>query len=127
MADVDTNDSYFDHSSASSSDKNTKTFTKRQKTSTAVDLTRKAKLSTMKVSKICDILSESGVSVPNPSQSGIYKRLMKTGQKLKIKYKNSLNQKDWSLHFDGKITQHKEYQVIVLKNSNEEIKLSVLK
>ena len=64
--------------------------------------------------------------MPNPSQNGIYKGLIKTGQKLKTKYKNSLNQKDWSLHFHGKIIQHKNYQITVLINANEEIKLSVL-
>ena len=33
---------------------------------------------------------------------------------------------NWCLHFDGKTIQKKEYQVVVLKNANREIRLAVV-
>ena len=40
--------------------------------------------------------------------------------------KESLHKDSWSLHFDGKHLEGREYQAVVLKNSDSEIKLATL-
>ena len=71
-------------------------------------------------------VSESGVSIPTPSQSGVYRAVMRKGEKLKKHFVESLRHENWCLHFDGKTIQKKEYQVVVLKNENKEIRLAVV-
>lgn len=83
-------------------------------------------MSTRKAHKVCEILSESGVSIPTPTQSGVYKAVMKEGQELKKNFMENLKNEHWCLHFDGKTIQKKEYQVVVLKNENREVRLAVL-
>ena len=39
----------------------------------------------------------------------------------------NLNTEQWSLHFDGKRLDEKEYQVVVLKNERTEVKLDALR
>ncbi|GLV34037.1 hypothetical protein CBL_05057 [Carabus blaptoides fortunei] len=76
---------------------------KRQKTDSAVRLVIVAKLSTRKVQRVCNTFSESGVFLPTSTQSGIYKAVMKEGEKLKIHLMENLKNEHWCLHFDGKI------------------------
>ena len=117
---------YFLVDSSGSSECESSNPTKKQKSTIAVNIAKKGELSSNKVSRICDLLNNEGISVPNPCQSGVYKGLMKEGKRLKDMYKEMLKQHEWSLHFDGKIIKKKEYQVIVLKNATKEIKLAVL-
>ena len=92
----------------------------------AVNLVTRAKISTRKSARICSELSDSGVAIPTPSQSGIYKAVMKKAEEVDNKYLYSLKDREWCLHFDGKKINGKEYQVIVLKNECEEKRLAVL-
>lgn len=112
--------------SSSSEDFEKPSTSKRQKTDYAVHLVTTAKLSTRKAHKVCKTLSESGVSLPTPTQSGVYKAVMKEGEELKKNFMENLKNEHWCLHFDGKTIQKKEYQVVVLKNENREVRLAVL-
>ena len=85
-----------------------------------------AKLSARRAHKVCKTLSESGVSIPTPSQSGVYRAVMRKGEELKKHFVENLRHENWCLHFDGKTIQKKEYQVVVLKNENKEIRLAVV-
>ena len=51
----------------------------KQKTASAIRLVTTLKLSTRKAHKVCKMLSESGVSIPTPSQSGVYRAVMRNG------------------------------------------------
>ena len=55
----------------------------KQKTASAIRLVTTAKLSTRKDHKVYKTLSESGVSIPTPSQSGVYRTVMRKGEELK--------------------------------------------
>ena len=103
-----------------------KTNPKRQKTDSVLPLVTTAKLSTRKAHKVCKTLSDSGISLPTPTQSGLYKAVLKQSEELKKKFMTNLKNEHWCLHFDGKTIQKKEYQVIVLKNETREIRLAVL-
>ena len=60
-----------EHCSSSSENYKQPSASKRQKTDSAVRLVTIAKLSTRKIHKVCETLSESGVSIPTPTQSGV--------------------------------------------------------
>ena len=109
-----------------SQDSEAPTTCKRQKTDYAINLVAKAKLSTRKAHTACKTLAKDGISVPTPSQSGVYKATMKAGEKLKEQFIETLRNKNWSLHFDGKHIKNTKYEVVVLKNENREVKLAVL-
>ena len=65
--------------------------------------------------------------MPVPSQSGIWKRVIREEQEVKMKIVEKLQSRDpYCLQFDGKRVQV-EYEVVLLKNATTEIKLSVLK
>ena len=81
---------------------------KKQKTASAIRLVTTAKLSTKKAHKVCKTLSESGVSIPTPSQSGVYRAVMRKGEELKKHFVENLRHENWCLHFDGKTIQKKE-------------------
>ena len=98
---------------------------KKQKTASAIRLVTTAKLSTRKAHKVCKTLSESGVSIPTPSQRCVYRAGMRKGEELKKHFVENLRHENWCLHFDGKTIQ-KEYQVEVLKNENKEIRFAVV-
>ena len=75
---------------------------KKQKTASAIRLVTAAKLSTKKAHKVCKTLSESGVSIPTPSQSGVYRAVMRKGEELKKHFVENLRHENWCLHFDGR-------------------------
>ena len=60
------------------------------------------KVSINKASNIVKKMSEEGVKVPTPSQSGIHKSLYKEAKKYKEILIKELRKENWSLHFDGK-------------------------
>ena len=51
---------------------------------------------------------------------------MRKGEELKKHFVENLRHENWCLHFDGKTIQKKEYQVVVSKNENKEIRLAVV-
>jgi hypothetical protein len=98
----------------------------RQSTSSAVNLVRQAKLSTRRAFHVCQSLHNDGIHLSTPSQSGIYKAVYREAEKLKLNLKENLKNDSWCLHFDGKILNNKEHQVVVLKNEFKEVRLSIL-
>ena len=89
-------------SDSGSQDSEAPTTCKSQKTDYAINLVTKAKLSSRKAHTVCKTLAKDGISIPTPSQSGVYKATMKAGEKLKEHFIETLRNKNWSLHFDGK-------------------------
>ena len=98
----------------------------RQSTSSAVNLVRHMKLSTRRAFHVCHSLHNDGINLATPSQSGIYKAVYREAEKVKLNLKENLKNESWCLHFDGKILNNKEHQVVVLKNEFKEVRLSVL-
>lgn len=115
-------------SSDSSSSPECKPKYKRASTATASLLVRRNSISTHKAHDVLATISEQGHDVPVPSQSGIWKRVLREGEEMKIKIIAKLQSGDpYCLHFDGKRFQREEYQAVLLKNSTTEIKLGLLK
>jgi len=85
-----------------------------------------SKLSTSKAATICQQLSQDGIDVETPSQSGIYRATIKEAIKLKEEMKKTLQLENWSLHFDGKRVDDQKRQVLVLKDERKEVKLEAL-
>lgn len=112
--------------SENSEEQSTRTNKKYSKTKTATKLVTSSKLSTSKAATICHQLSQDGIDVETPSQSGIYRATIKEAVKLKEEMKKTLHLENWSLHFDGKRIDDQEYQVLVLKNEQREVKLEAL-
>ena len=95
-------------------------------TANAVSLVKNTNLSTKKASNVCQQLSNDGIDLPTPSQSGIYRACLKESENMKCRMKETLNKEEWALHFDGKSMKGKERQVLVLKNEKREVRLTVL-
>lgn len=85
-------------------------------------------LSTSQASMVCKSLSEEGHSVPTPSQSGIWKSIIKRGKAMKGTITSLLRKEDqFCLHFDGKRLDGTEYVVVCLQSVDRLIKLGILK
>lgn len=112
--------------SEDSKEQSTSTSKNYSKTKTATKLVTSSKLSTSKAATICRQLSQDGIDIQTPSQSGIFRSTIKEAVKLKEEMKKTLHLESWSLHFDGKRVSHQEYQVLVLKNEQREVKLQAL-
>src|SRR5277367_3934507 len=112
--------------SENSEEQSASTSKKYSKTKTATKLVTSSKLSTSKAATICQQLSQDGIDVETRSQSGIYRATIKEAVKLKGEKKKTLHLENWSLHFDGKRIDDQEYQVLVLKNERNEVKLEAL-
>jgi hypothetical protein len=95
-------------------------------TSTAVVMVRSGNLTIKKSCKIGQCVKTSGINIPTPSQSGIYKAVFRQAAQLMNWFETSLQNRMWSLHFDGKKLNSTEHQVVVLKNEEDEIRLAVL-
>ena len=100
---------------------------KYHKSKYAANLVSSSSISTNKAAKVCKNLHDDGLEVPTPHQSSIFRSTMKKAILMKKEMIENLKNEEWSLHFDGKKINHTEYQVVVIKNENKEIKLSVLK
>ena len=68
---------------------------REQKTSSAIRLVTTAKLSTRKAHKVCKTLSESGVSILTPSQSGVYRAVINKGEELKKHFVENMSHVNW--------------------------------
>lgn len=102
---------------------------KRRKLSSthqATKLVSRQSLSTNKASKVCASLAEEGVPLPTPTQSGVWRGVIRLAEKKKDEIKSLLKEeKDFSLHFDGKRLVKQEYQVVCLKSATRDIRLGV--
>ena len=59
--------------------------------------------STGTAAKVCTDLTEQGVGIPTPTQSGVWCSVIRSGEKEKEHIKKILRtEKDFCLHFDGK-------------------------
>ena len=66
-------------------------------TKSASKLVTKAFLSTNKTSKILQELAEEGINVPTPSQSGIWRRVIKDAEKVKNQLKEIIPKEEFCL------------------------------
>jgi hypothetical protein len=85
----------------------------------------RAGAATNKAAKICKQLSSDGIDIPTRVKQQ-FKSTFKQAVKLKEEMIENLKTEQWSLHFDGKRIEEKEYQVVVLKNERTEVKLDAL-
>lgn len=99
---------------------------KYHSTTAAAKLVSKASLSTRKVSNVLQKLSQEGMDVPTPLQSGIWRRGTKNAETVKNRLKEIIGEEEFCLHFDGKRINNKEYQVVCLKNSERTLNLGIL-
>jgi len=102
---------------------------KYAKASTCSDLVSKESLSTYRVASVLRTLSKSmpEKNIPTPSQSGIWRSVMKKGEDMKEKVKNIIKNDLFCLHFDGKRISSTEYQVVCLQSIDLQINLGALK
>ena len=100
----------------------------RSLTKPASKLVTKHGLSTRKAYVVCESLATSGVKLPTPSQSGIWRRVIKDGQVMTNKIKEILLvEKNFCLNFDGKRMDGHEYQVVSIQSPERHIKLGISK
>lgn len=95
-------------------------------TRVAVDMIEETSLSSRKATKVCEALVKSGIAIPAPTQSAVYKASMKSAERLEAKYMTTLQKENWCLHFDGKKFGKKEVQVVVLSNETKEVRVAVM-
>lgn len=95
-------------------------------TKAAVKIVQTSNVSTRNAAKICKELVKSGIDIPTPSQSGVYKASIKASERMEEKYMAKLKEEHWCLHFDGKKYGKKEVQVLVLTNELKEVRLAVM-
>jgi hypothetical protein len=100
---------------------------KHNKSRVATNLVTSAGVSTRKAAIICQQLSRDGIDIAAPCQSAIYKATFREAAKVEEEMKSKLQKEQWSLHFDGKKMEDVEYQVVVLKNESNEVKLKALR
>ena len=112
--------------SEDSDEQSVSTSKKYNKIKAATKFVVSSKLSTRKAATICRHLSQDGINIQILSQSGIIRPTIKETVKLKEEMKGTLHFENWSLHFDGKCIKRPDYQVLVLKNKQREVKLQVL-
>ena len=78
--------------------------------------------------KVCTDLAEQGVAIPTPTQFGVWRSVIRSGEKEKENIKKVLQTKKTSAFI---LMQKKlcgiEYQVVCLNSGNREIKLGELK
>ena len=99
---------------------------RRHSTKRAMNLVKKTNLSTHKAAAVCNQLSDDGIDLPTPSQSGVYKACYREAERMKNSLQANLKADAWVLHFDGKALDGKERQVVLVKNAKREIRIAVL-
>lgn len=94
----------------------------------ATKLVCRHSLSTNRASKVCKTLAEEGLCLPTPTQSGVWRGVLRLAEKRKGEIKSLLKEeKDYCLHFDGKRLVKQEYQVICIKSATRDIRLGVVR
>ena len=85
-------------------------------------------LSTNKASKVCASIAEEGVVLPTPTQSGVWRGVIRLAEKKKDEIKSLLIQEnDYCLTFGGKRLVKQEYQVLCLKSAARDIRLGAVR
>ena len=85
------------------------------KTFEVTKLVKEGGISCNKSAKICKILSYTNVRINTSTQAGVYKSVMREALKVEEKVRQTIPNKYWSLHFDGKKIKGFEHQVVLLK------------
>jgi len=84
-------------------------------------------LSTNMAARALRTMYDYGCSTDTPSQSGIWRAMIRDGKKKQEKIKKLMTQEEnFCLHFDGKKLEKKEYQAVCLQNEQRSIKLGIL-
>jgi len=96
------------------------------KTGTATDLVTLINMSTRQAEGTCKLLAAKGINIETPCQSAIYKSSIRVALKVKDEMKKTLHLEKWSLHIDGKRIKNHEWQVLVLKNELNEVRIATL-
>src|SRR6185436_3778580 len=101
---------------------------KYQRTRSAANLVTKYSLSSRQASRVCTSLADEGAAeLPTPSQSGIWKGVIKEGRRKIAEIKLILQQEnDFCLHFDGKRLSSKEYEVVCLQSPSRKLNLGII-
>jgi hypothetical protein len=101
---------------------------KYQRTRSAANLVTKYSLSTRQASRVCTSLAGDGAAeLPTPSQSGIWKGVIKEGRRKIAEIKLILQREnDFCLHFDGKRLSSKEYEVVCLQSPSRKLNLGII-
>lgn len=95
---------------------------KRHKTKAASKLVIKHDISSRKASSVCQSLASDGISLPTPSQSGVWRRVIKEADIMKSKIISLLQtEREFVLHFDGKKIKNNEYQAVVLQHASHPV------
>lgn len=99
-----------------------------QKTKSSVNLVNRYGISTRQASRISHTLVADGhISVPTPSQSGIWRGVISKGKTSIIKMQDIIQrERNFCMHFDGKIIQGQHYHVICLTSPNITLNLGVV-
>src|SRR6218665_427317 len=84
------------------------TTSEMQRTEPGVWLVPSGKLSTREIHTVCKTLAQRLISLPTPSQSGVYKTTMEVG-KIKSTFYGNFKNENWSLRFDGKHIKKTKY------------------
>jgi hypothetical protein len=97
-------------------------------TSSASKLVTQNSLSTHQAFKVCNNLSAEGFTLRTPSQSVVWRSVIRAGEKNKKKIKAILRDgTSYCLHFDGTKISQQEYKVVILQNEERQINLEILK
>lgn len=96
------------------------------RTRVGVSLVNSLSLSTNKASKVLQHLQKDQPNADGPSQSGIWRAMIKNAETIKEKLKELIQEEHFCLHFDGKRLNNKEYQVVCLSNPTRTVNLSVI-
>ena len=96
-----------------------------QSTKIAAKLVSKQSLSTRKASGVLESLAEEGVDVPTPSQSEVWRRVIRNAEQVKNRLKEIISEEIFCLHFDGKRIGNKEYPVVCLTNPTRTLHLGL--
>ena len=99
-----------------------------QNTRHAANLVMKYGLSTRQASRVCTSLAAANVGdLPTPSQSGIWKRVIKEGIRKFAEIKDILQmENNFCLHFDGKRLLSKDYEVVCLQSPSRTLNLGII-
>ena len=80
-------------------------------------------LSTNKAAGVCNSLAKNGFYVPTPSQSRVWRATIRHSENARLQIKSILQEeRNFCLHFDGKMISNHEYQVVCLNSSLRELK-----
>ena len=84
-------------------------------------------MSTCKAAAVCFTLAEEDVTFSTPSQSGVWRSVLRKGKKKRENQSHSTARKKLLPTLRWKKMSNYEYQVVCLQSQSREIKLRILK